>query len=812
MSGSLSQRAAARILDVSERTLGRWLDAGRLERRDDGIDPSSLVQLAVARVHDRLVGDADDVRRAWTALASHPVVIVEGEGGTTILDDVARTFAHATPVDLRGCHEAWQVALAVASAIAAPVRRELVSALVETFRQRVPTLLLLDTRTSSAPALQECLATWRTSRVKALVLVDDPKAWRECPTLRVRDRERAPPIAESPEVADLLDALSLCTSGATTLELAELLGVSDVEVALRLREEAARSVVRSSRGHDGAPRHRLTSDRRTDRVVLDGQSSDTRSSDGQSASQNAERRDAARYRSRHARLRARWARRATAAEILARWAELNEIVRGAENPRLRLRLAARCAWASERVLPAKAVDGMLAAALDAIDEEDPRLGRLRALVACARASVHTKRGEIDDAHQYVEAAIRIADATHDPRWMASARLRRAELELRLHRVGPRTLADFEEAAARGALARDRISAWILLGNAAIGPGRLADAEVAYTHALVATRRVAAERERYVALGNLALVAMLDGRPERAVAMLPQVLSAHDADGDRLSSVYVALNLAIARVDLGTHADAIPALRDLLGRIGRAGQRAARPAALLTLGFARLDRIESISARRTFEAGLRIASEGSFDEGCLRMGLAFACASEPARAAIEMQRARACLERAAHRYARVAEAWEAAFLGLAPVSSTDASSRDAEAIALAATFARGTAEPQELERALEARSVLVRCAARVAMARVRTSTLWVAPDGSTFVRDGQRVSLGAKRIPRRLLAALHAAGERGCSLQELYEAGWPEERLPLERVRHRVHAALGALRRVGLDGRLVIDVDGRHRLR
>jgi tetratricopeptide (TPR) repeat protein len=780
-----SRRDAARILGISERTLRRWIEAGRLEEPvRDGVTASSLEALAVARAREHLVGTPEAVREAWAAASIHPTLVVRGDAGRTTLDDLGRTFAHAVLVDARTCREAWQVALAVASAVGAPVRRELVNALVESLR--APTWLLIDARGAHPPALRECLATWRAHGVRALLLVDDASrtAWSDTPSLHAEEPRASTPIVEPPEVRDLLDALSLFPNGATTEELAALLGVSDVEVALRLRVPAARAVLRSSRGADRAPRHRVES----------------------------EARDASRYRARHARLRARWASRATPSELLDRWAELGELVRSAP-PKLRLRLAAQCAWAAERILPLEAVDTLLVTALEAEGAEVATLRRLRAMALCARASLHVKRGDEPSARRVVEDALEHAESIGDAKWIASARLRRAELDLRLHRVDARTIGDLEEATVRAASARDRIAAWIFLGNAAIGPGRLADAEMAYTRALAATRRVVAPRERHVALGNLALVAMLDGRPERAVELLPQVLRAHDHEWDRLSALYVALNLAIAHVDLGEHARATETLRDVFRRIGRSGHRAARPAALLTLGFSRLDQTDSESARRTFEAGIRRASEGSFDEGCLRMGLGLALADDPPRAAAEMRRARACLDRAQHRYATVAAAWEAAFFGQpVPPPPVDASSRDAAAIAFAARYADRTANAEPLGRADEPRSVLVRCAARVATGRGHANAVWCAPDGSAFVRDGRRVSLGAKRIPRRLLSALAKAGERGCSLRELYDAGWPGERLPLERVRHRVHAALGVLRRAGLEGRLVLDADGRHRLR
>ncbi len=785
MSDALSRRDAARALGVSERTLGRWIEAGRLEARDEGISKgvsmASFEALALSRARDRLVGPPEAVREAWNRLTEHPCVVVRGEAGRTTLDDVGRTFAHAIVVDARICREAWQVALAVASAMGAPVRRDLVEALVESFRAQAPTLLLFDARGARADALQECLATWRTWGVRALVLVDD--GWSGYPSVRASEPGASAAVVESSEVRDLLDALSLFPNGATTDELATLLELSDVEVAFRLRDPAARLVVRSSRGDGGALRHRVESSTR----------------------------DVTRYRRRHARLRARWASRATPAELLAHWAELTEIVR-TTSPKLRLRLATQCAWAAERILPTEAVDGLLVAALEAEGTEVATLRRLRAMVLCARASLHVKRGDETSARRAVDGALRHAESIGDAKWIASARLRRAELDLRLHRVDARTTADLENAKERAALARDRITAWILLGNAAIGPGRLADAEAAYSRALVATRRVIAPRERHVALGNLALVAMLDGRPQRAVELLPQALRAHDAEWDRLSALYVALNLAIAHVDLGAHARADEALRDVFRRIGRTGHRAARPAALLTLGFSRLDRTNP-SAHRVFDAGIRQAPEGGLDEGCLRMGLGLAWVDDPARAGAEMRRARECLERARHRYAKVAEAWEAAFFGHpVPPPPVDASTRDTAAIELAASFAAGACAPDALTRALESRSVLVRCAARAATPRADRSSLSWAPDGSSFVRDGRRVSLGAKRIPRRLLRALGEAGDRGCSLQELYDAGWPGERLPLERARHRVHAALGVLRRAGLEGRLVLDPDGRHRLR
>ncbi len=82
---------------------------------------------------------------------------------------------------------------------------------------------------------------------------------------------------------------------------------------------------------------------------------------------------------------------------------------------------------------------------------------------------------------------------------------------------------------------------------------------------------------------------------------------------------------------------------------------------------------------------------------------------------------------------------------------------------------------------------------------------VARDGTWIARgDGEVVSLANRKAPRLILAAL--ATSAPCSIDDLAEAGWPDETLTYESGRNRVYVAISTLRKLGLEEALVFDED------
>jgi hypothetical protein len=91
-------------------------------------------------------------------------------------------------------------------------------------------------------------------------------------------------------------------------------------------------------------------------------------------------------------------------------------------------------------------------------------------------------------------------------------------------------------------------------------------------------------------------------------------------------------------------------------------------------------------------------------------------------------------------------------------------------------------------------------------------LEIGPEARWFVLpDGREVDLGqrmsARRILRHLALTRLAAPEDPSSVEELVRVGWPNdgETLSRSKAKNRVHVALHALRRTGLEG-LIVTVD------
>jgi hypothetical protein len=153
--------------------------------------------------------------------------------------------------------------------------------------------------------------------------------------------------------------------------------------------------------------------------------------------------------------------------------------------------------------------------------------------------------------------------------------------------------------------------------------------------------------------------------------------------------------------------------------------------------------------------------------------------------------------------------EAHARGEAPEARARLAAVDAAlAVAVAAPF--GTDEELTalvLLRAARARSP----AAAAGDAREAARRLEVSADGRWFSLDGQRVDLGRRGAPARVLAALAAAGRttpgRPLSQDELLARGWPGQRVLAEAGTMRVYAAVAALRRLGLRDVLVTREDG-----
>lgn len=101
--------------------------------------------------------------------------------------------------------------------------------------------------------------------------------------------------------------------------------------------------------------------------------------------------------------------------------------------------------------------------------------------------------------------------------------------------------------------------------------------------------------------------------------------------------------------------------------------------------------------------------------------------------------------------------------------------------------------------------------RAALEPTTTPRLLVAADASWFEHAGDRVSLARRASLRRIVLALVQAHEADPSatldVSALFDAGWPGQRISAESSAHRVHVAIGTLRKLGLGALLVTQSEG-----
>ncbi len=90
-------------------------------------------------------------------------------------------------------------------------------------------------------------------------------------------------------------------------------------------------------------------------------------------------------------------------------------------------------------------------------------------------------------------------------------------------------------------------------------------------------------------------------------------------------------------------------------------------------------------------------------------------------------------------------------------------------------------------------------------------LRVADDGTWFEVDGQHVDVARRGAVRRILSGLATARlektGRSLSVDDLFQIGWPGERIPYESQVRRVYTAIWTLRTLGLEGTLLTRDEG-----
>jgi hypothetical protein len=106
----------------------------------------------------------------------------------------------------------------------------------------------------------------------------------------------------------------------------------------------------------------------------------------------------------------------------------------------------------------------------------------------------------------------------------------------------------------------------------------------------------------------------------------------------------------------------------------------------------------------------------------------------------------------------------------------------------------------------------RGAPAVVVSAATHADLTVDPDGYWFqCAGGERVNI-RRRGPARLLLLAMIERHRdkpgsAFDLDELFDIGWPDQHIDIEAAYKRVYAAIGTLRRLGLDDLIVTTDDG-----
>ncbi len=145
---------------------------------------------------------------------------------------------------------------------------------------------------------------------------------------------------------------------------------------------------------------------------------------------------------------------------------------------------------------------------------------------------------------------------------------------------------------------------------------------------------------------------------------------------------------------------------------------------------------------------------------------------------------------------------------------EASARDLVSVARRVLAAmRGGPAPSARARAelAQARHLLEALGAALEANDVTSESLAVADDGTWFQTPQGRVDVARRGAVRRILVALARArvdsSLKALTVDELFEIGWPGERIPYESQVRRVYTAVWTLRTLGLEGMLLTRDEG-----
>jgi predicted ATPase len=333
------------------------------------------------------------------------------------------------------------------------------------------------------------------------------------------------------------------------------------------------------------------------------------------------------------------------------------------------------------------------------------------------------------------------------------------------------------------------------------------ATACYRTALAIAERLGDPAAQARCLGNLGAVLHDVRRYDEALEVYRRALAAFRAAGEHRPEGIFLTNLAVLLQERGAFARARSTYDAALERLSLSGDRRLEAITRTNLGLLCHEVGELDAARRCHEQALgelRERVDVRSSALCLgRLGMALAALGQRAEA-------HACELRAERLVEAEGDGLAMGVLGLFRTlvalheGAADDFVRDRLEEARVPAFAGGASL---LDCSDDARTAARMIEAALARRATPARVLVVARGASSFVAPGRGPSdLAGRHLLRRLLARLverhrDAPGE-GLTLDELREAGWPDEHVLEASAVNRVHVALTELRRRGLKGCLV----------
>jgi tetratricopeptide (TPR) repeat protein len=394
----------------------------------------------------------------------------------------------------------------------------------------------------------------------------------------------------------------------------------------------------------------------------------------------------------------------------------------------------------------------------------------RLFLARSRAS-----SALDAAWKDCRAAWRVSRAIDDLALQAEAFLRFGWLERDREQTASahRFLARARDLLRAAGDAAGESSAIDMLGLLAHDRGALAEAREHYEDALALQRATGQRQLEATTLSHLALAAHEHDRHEEAAAGYEASLELVRALGDRRREVYLLGLVSLHRCQTGDWATARKHMNEAKAIDARLGDERTR--ALLAAAEGTLDAIQDriVDAKAAF-ARAKLASYGAGATTQRSVGVLEGTLS-------------VALARRARNEGRLEEA--------------------------ARHFA---AARKILDESRRARRLEIRLSTHVLASTLARSTqrarLRVAADASSFTLEPHASrSIARRRALRGLLRSLvdahRARTGRGVSIDALFAAGWPNEKIAPASAARRVYVGIGTLRELGLRDVLITDEAG-----